>query len=210
MKKWLSLLLASVMVFTLSACSGAMLGGDGGKPALSRGQIEGDVYTNNYLCFQFTKPQSWVYSTDEEIADLLNTSVENLLGDKFKEALENSESIYDMMVVDTLSGANVNVTYENLAKSLATNITIEQYIASLKEQVKNIPSITVVFPDKYDTVKLGDSEFTRVACTTTMYGITMKQIYYLRKVDKYMAVVVVTAQGSYSMADIEAMFSKIA
>ena len=115
--------------------------------------------------------------------------------------------IYDMMVVDTLSGANVNVTYENLAKSLATNITIEQYIASLKEQVKNIPSITVVFPDKYDTVKLGDSEFTRVACTTTMYGITMKQVYYLRKVDKYMAVVVVTAQGSYSMADIEAMFS---
>ncbi len=211
MKKWISLLLATVMIFSLAACTPDSDGsGSKGKPAVSRGEIDGNVYINDYLGFQFTKPQSWVYSTDEEIADVLNMTAENLLNDNFKEALEKNVAIYDMMVTDMFSGTNVSVSYENLAKSLATNITIEQYIEAVKEQLKSVSSMTVVFSDKYDTVKLGNSDYTRAVCTTTAYGVSMKQIYYLRKVGKYMAIIVVTARGNYSMTDIEAMFGNIA
>ena len=68
MTKWLSLTLAIVMAVLLVGCNDEQ--GDGkGKKELSRGKIEESVYTNEYLGFKFTKPESWVFSTDEEIAE---------------------------------------------------------------------------------------------------------------------------------------------
>ena len=68
--------------------------------------------------------------------------------------------------------------------------------------------MTVEFPDEYDEVTLGEVEFTRVVCTTTMYSVEMQQIYYLHKVDKYMVFITVTIPSSapYTMADVEDMF----
>lgn len=192
------------MLLTFVGCSGGETPYVG---KLGRGTTEGDIYTNSYLGFTFTKPESWIYSTDEEIASLFNVAAENLLGDKFKEALDKTLSLYDMMVVDSASRSNINVVYENLEKSLSTNITVNQYIEALKRQLTNISTMTVTFSDQYATVKLGMSEFTRVVCETKSAGVTMTQVYYLRKVDKYMAAVIVTIVGdSYTIGQIEGMF----
>ena len=201
MKKTVALLLALVTVFLLVGCNS----GRAGKAELSRGTIEGNVYKNDYLGFQFTKPDSWVYSTDEEIAAVTNMGAE-LLGENFKEALENNPSIYDMMVVDSITRNNINIGYENLSKTLSSNITEEQYVEALKRQFENISAISITFPDTYDTVKLGENEFTRVICSATSYGVEMTQVYYLHKIDGYMAFIIVTIQDGDTVADIEAMF----
>ena len=60
MKKIISLLLAICMVFLFVSCQ---------NPTPSRGTIDENVYKNDFLKFEFTKPDSWVYYTDEEIAD---------------------------------------------------------------------------------------------------------------------------------------------
>ena len=78
MKKFISLFLAIVMLAMLVGCNNVPSGGgdnkgDTPKAELSRGTIDGDVYTNEYLGFKFTKPESWVYSTDEEIAAIALT-----------------------------------------------------------------------------------------------------------------------------------------
>lgn len=198
MKKTVALLLALVTVFLLVGCNT-------GKAELSRGTIEGNVYKNEYLGIQFTKPDSWVYSTDEEIAAVTNMGAE-LLGENFKEALDNNPSVYDMMVVDSITRNNINIGYENLAKTLSSNITEEQYVEALKRQLENISAISVTFPDTYDTVKLGETEFTRVICSTASYGVKMTQVYYLHKIEGYMAFIIVTIQDGDSVADIEAMF----
>ena len=206
MKKWLSLTLAIVMLLLMVSCGG------GEKPeekgGISRGTIDGDVYTNEVLGFTFTKPASWIFSTDEEIAALVNISVESILGENFKNALENNPTVYDMMVVDSLTGSNINLGYENLAKSMATNITIEQYIEVIKNQFESIPGMTVTFPETHDSVKLGDGQFTRVVCTTQMQGVpaTMTQLIYLQKIEGYMASLIVTIPSGYTAEQIEAMF----
>lgn len=179
---------------------------DDEKAELSRGAIDGDVYRNEYLGFEFEKPKSWVYATDEEIASAINMGAEVLLGDNFKEALENSDSIYDMWVRDIVTGSNINVGYENLSKTFSSNITEEQYIEALKKQLESVSAVQVVFPDELETVRFGDTEFTRAVCSTTMSGMTVTQAYYLKKVDKYMAFVVATIQGEYTVSAIESMF----
>ncbi|MBQ2810532.1 MAG: hypothetical protein IJF11_06545 [Clostridia bacterium] len=209
MKKLISLLLAVIMAVMLVSCDSTKDQDDDPpkvKVELSRGTIDGDVYKNEYLDFEFTKPESWVYSTDEEIASLLNLSVDTILGDKFKDALNTNPSLYDMMVVDSLTSTNISVGYENLSKTFSSNITEKQYVESLKKQLENVSDMTVVFPDTLEKAMLGNTEFSKAVCTTTVYNTTMNQIYYLRKVDGYMAYVIVTIPNGYTIAQIEAMF----
>ena len=200
MKKLLALLLVIAALMSFAAC--------GSKEKLTRGTLDGNVYTNEYLGFTFTKPSSWVYATDEEIAEAMNLGADLYLDEDFKKALDRSGSIYDMMVVDNSTGTNMSIGYENLARSFSTRITVEEYIEKLEEQTKNINGITFVFPDEYDTVTLGEKEYTRVICNVTSNGVKMKQVYYIVKVDKYMAfaILTVTESSKYKMADIEAMF----
>lgn len=213
MKKVLALLLAIVMMSMLVACTTdspntdvSDTGVQTQKAELSRGKVEGDIYKNEYLGFEFVKPSTWVYSTDEEIAAMMNIAVDNILGDKYREALENNPTVYDMMVVDIVTRSNISVVYENLEKTLASNITEEQYIDALKQQVSGVSGMTVNFSDKLEKVKLGDAEFTRCVCNTEAYGVSMTQVYYLQKVDGYMASVIVTLTDGYTVADIEGMF----
>lgn len=213
MKKLLSLLLAMIMMTLLFGCDNGGLDdlavtteGESGESELSRGSLDGDVYKNQYLGFNFTKPESWVYSTDEEIAALMNLAVDEFLDDKYEVVLENNLAIYDMMVVDTLTGSNVLVGYENLAKTLSTNITVEQYIQSVKNQLASVFGVTVTFPEEYETVKLGKTEFTRLVCAYTAQGATAQQVYYLHKADGYMSFLIVTIRSGYTVEQIEAMF----
>ena len=148
-----------------------------------------------------------MYSTDEEIAAAMNLGVDMFLGDNFKNALEYNPTIFDMMAIDSITRSNINVGYENLLKSFSTNITVEQYIEALKSQFANISGITVEFPETYEQVKLGKTEFTRVVCSTNMQGVTMKQVYYLHKVDTYMCFLTVTIMDEYTVEQIEAMFN---
>ena len=216
MKKLLSIFLIVAMVFTMAGCSLDIKGLWDGlselpttppSKTLTRGTIEGTVYTNEFLGFTFTRPSSWVYSTDDEISAALNIGLEALGQEKFKEALENSDSLYDMMAKDLLTGNNITVGYENLKKTLVTNVTEEQYLDSLKQQMSQLPNFNYTFSDTYETVKLGDVTFYKMVCTAEYSGITMTQVYYLHKVDNYMGFIIATLVTDFSIADFEACFN---
>ena len=66
--------------------------------------------------------------------------------------------------------------------------------------------MTVTFPDTLESAKLGNTEFSKVVCTVTTQGVSMKQVYYLKKVDEYMCYVIVTIPSGYTVEQIEAMF----
>ena len=232
MKKLVALLLATVMVFLLIGCGTSpkeddVTLGDPAQPAnpseedpkddtdkeepaqkaeISRGKIDGAVYTNEYMGFTFTKPDSWVYATDDEIAAAINLGVEIMLGEDFDKVLENNQTVYDMMVSDLYSRTNINVGYENLAISLATNITVEQYIEVFKQQISNVPGMAYQFSEDLVKIKLGETEFTRLICSVEAFGATMTQAYYFTKIDKFMSSIIVTIPSGYTVQEIEAMF----
>ena len=206
MKKIISCALILAIAISVVGCDLSNLV-PSGKAELSRGNVSGNKYTNEFLGFTFTAPDSWVYSTDEEIAAAMNLGMENFLDENYKKALENNPSIYDMMVVDSVTRSNITVAYENLEKSFASNITVDQYISALKTQLNSVSSIKYTFTDKTEKVSLGETEFTRSVCEATAYGVSMTQAYYLYKIDGYMAVVIVTIQGGVTLADVEACFS---
>ena len=198
MKKIFALLLAMLMVVTLVACN---IGG----AAPSRGEIDGRVYKNEFLGIEFTRPSSWRYYSDEEIASAMNVAVDSLKSENIKKSLEINPAIFDMMVVDASTGTNINVVYENLKKVFSSNVSMEKYVEQLKKNVKS-EGMNVTFSDELEKVKLGDTEFTKCVSTVRAYGVTMTQVYYLKKIDGYMTSVIVTIVNGYSISDIEAMF----
>lgn len=200
MKKILAFALALITLTVFVSCSGP-------KVEIKRGSFDGDIYKNEVLGFEFNKPASWVYSTDEEIAAAMNFAADSLFDDDLKKALENNPAIYDMMVVDSITRTNISVGYENLKKTFSSNITEEQYVEALKNQFEKVSTMSVTFPDTLEKAKLGDTEFTKCVCTATASGVSMTQVYYLHNIGGYMAMVIVTIPSGYSVADVENMFT---
>lgn len=173
---------------------------------LTRGTIDGNIYTNQYINFSFTKPDSWVYYSDEEIANLLSFSLELFTTNDFEKTLEDNMLLYDMMVYDPATLSNLSVSYENLAKTIGFTITEEQYIEAMKTQLANYSTMDVTFSDEIETVKIGNQDYKRIICTTVANNVTMTQVYYMAVVDKYMSLITVTLTDGCELADVEAMF----
>ena len=215
MKKIISLLLVLVLAFSFVSCLNEGTSDDDNETTkkktedvvISRGTIVGTKYKNDCMGLEFTRPSSWVYATDEEIALAIGVGAEMLGSDKFQDALNNSTAIYDMMVIDKLTNANIIVGYENLKRSLSSNITEEQYIEMVKKQFSGVTSITVTFPSGTSKVKLGETTFTRVVCKTTANGVTITQVYYVHKIGHYMGMIIVSIPSGFTVEEIEAMFS---
>ena len=201
MKKAITLSLVFLLLFSLVGCD--MLS----QRELTRGTIEENTYTNTFLGFSFTKPQMWEYSSDEEIAAMVNLGAEAVYGDNFKETLEKSESLCDMMAVDPLTSSNISVGYDNLKKTFTTSMTVEEYVETVKKQYESVEGVEASFSEELVEVRLGKVTFTRVFCTLAMYGVEMEQAYYLYKTDGYMVFIVVTLTGGYTVSQIEAMFN---
>lgn len=201
MKKIVSVLLILSLAVALVGCD-ALSGGE-----LTRGTIEENTYTNTFLGFSFTKPSAWTYSSDEEIAAMVNLGAEAVYGDNFKETLEKSESLCDMMAVDPLTSSNISIGYDNLKKTFTTSMTVEEYVETVKKQYESVEGVEASFSEELVEVRLGEVTFTRVCCSLVMYGVEMEQAYYLHKTDGYMVFVVVTLIGGYTVSQIEAMFN---
>ena len=193
----------------LTICMLGMLAGCGSKDAakkLSRGTIEGDVYTSEFAGITFTKPESWVYSTDEEIAQVMNVGAELLDRSEFEQKAAELTTIYDMMVKDVLWGNNVSVAFENLQLSQASNITVDQYIETVKTlMVQQASVMNYEFGDTAE-VKLGEQTYSRLPATGSYSGISFDQYMYLRKEGVYMIVITISVFDGTAVSEFEAMF----
>ena len=174
---------------------------------LSRGTIVDDVYTSEFMGVSFRKPKGWVYSTDEEIAAVMQIGADLLNTDEFLEQAAKMSTVYDMMVKDPLSGNNINIVFENLKMSASSNITEEQYIEVAKKRlIEQAPMLGYKFGQE-EKCKLGEQEFYRVPADGEYSGVKFNQRMYVRKEGTYMIVITLTLFDKTDGASIEALFN---
>ena len=196
MKKLLTLVLATCMLFCLVSCS---------VEKVQRGTIDGNVYKSEYSGITFTKPDGWVFSTDEEIAEIMNIGSDMLDKSKFETAVAEIATTYDMMVNDPISGSSVSISYENLAVTNNEDKTLEEYVDVVLNQLKNQTVIEYKFSDPESFSLCGES-YTRVITTASYSGVEMTQAYYMRKIEDIVVGVIITAVNT-ELSEIEAMFA---
>ena len=202
MRRLAALFLLALMVLSFCGCAMFYSVSDSIIPSkLTRGTIEDAVYTSPYAGLVFTAPETWVYTTDEGLADLMDVSVEafNDAGMEFSADALEKQTLYDMMCQDPMTGSSVVLFYENLALTGNTGISETGYIDEAIELLKKAGTV------QYDFGKTTEEEL----CGQTFYVMKAdlidygaSQYYYARKVDKYMLCFVATIASGDDVSDV--------
>lgn len=171
---------------------------------ISRGTLSGNVYTNEFVGFSFTKPADWTFATDEELKATMDAGAEYTNYSDLELTLSESATVYDMQASDSM-GNSVMVLYENTMLSAFKKMTEDEYFESLKSALQNVNGITYTLKGT-NNVTLGDETFKKATFSASANGATIDQYYYVKAFDKYVVSVIVTTT-TRDISAIEEMFS---
>jgi len=181
MKKILGLLLAVVLAM------GIMTGCSDSNVEYTRGTIEDNVYTSEWMGLSYTVSDDMTIATEEELfasmelgADMLGTDDELL--DYAKLTV-----VYELTASNLVTGNNIVIMSEKIPAEIKNEA---QYVEILKENL-----ITMGLDVTYDDVTtrtLGDVEFTELAYTMDLEGVEFKQTFIMKKLGDRMAVMTLT------------------
>ncbi len=224
MKKIIAIIMCLALVISLAACSNNN-GGDvdatvtpdaevvdstnetKDEPVaktLSRGSIDGDVYTNDFIDITFTKPADWTYLSDAEMAETLNAGQKIMDISALEMALSKTATIYDMSASNA-DGNSIMVCYENTMLTALREVTAEEYAGYLEDGLKKVEGYTYERVSS-EQISLGNAEFTKLLYSVTVDGVEITQAYYIKTVGKY-AISVIATSTNIDIPTMEAMFS---
>ncbi|MBQ8623538.1 MAG: hypothetical protein IJ424_04070 [Oscillospiraceae bacterium] len=207
MKRLFALLVVFIVAFSMVGCADTAK--DIVNKTLTRGTFDGNVYTSEYVGIKFTKPDSWVFATEEEMNSLMDAGADVMDQSDYQKSLSEMLTVFDMMASDPETGNNINFVYENLKLSDSVDITEDEYIESFKTNLESIADISYTFGE-VETVTLGGVEFIKLNCDAVYYQVvSMKQAVYLKKVGDYMVSITLTLVDGSDASNIEAYFSAI-
>lgn len=165
--------------------------GTSAKEQISRGVIDpNNVYTSEYADITFKLPEGWVYSTDEQIAALMNVGVESLSedGDRLAKILEQT-ALYDMVANDQTKGTSVMVMFE---KALL-NVNEEYYLNNVKKGLET-SGMGYEFSSEIITETVGGNEYKVLTATVPTYNMVQKY-YVVKKGDYFVDILVTYVEG---------------
>ncbi len=205
MKK--TILAAVGLIVTLALLAGCAAGG--GK-AVSRGVWEGDVYTNAFAGFRIIKPEGWTASTDEEIAQMMNQTIDTIEDEeKYRKAVETMETVYDAMIVDSAIGNNVIVMYQNVGLMGMLGVELDEYLEETVKQLEENEQMAYTYVETTDQ-KLGGADYRCVEMTVDISGITATQYYLMAKESGYVVAVILSVFDGTGLNDLLTMFEPLA
>lgn len=207
MKKIIAFLLALSMLLCLCACGAEPEEEKEFVPA--RGTVSNGVYKNEAFGITFKGDGDWYYYSDEEIAETMGVTAEEIFSEEFAEALENTEMIYDMYCAKPSSGETINVNYENLGMLYGTVLDEEAYIASAASQLET--SLTgsgiSITRNEAGTVAISGKEVPCLYVTMEVYGTSIYEVIAVKKVGDWMGAITVASLDEASLEKIAAKIS---
>lgn len=159
------------------------------KTEFSMGKWKDDTYENEFLGVKFNMPEGWTYSSDEEIAEMMNVGAE-LLNDDQKVAAEIAKltSVYYMVANNPSTGDSVSI----LSEKPLMDVTAEYYLNQLKTQLTSVESMSYEVKN-ISKEEVAGREYETLLVTATMSGIEVSQKYYVYKMDEYFVCIITTS-----------------
>lgn len=173
------------------------------KTELSMGEWKGNTYSNEFLGLKFNLPQGWAYSSEKDIAEMMDIGSE-LLNDDQKIAAELAKltSVYYMVANNPNTGDSVTI----LSEKPLQDVTAKYYLDQLKTQLQALESMNYEIGDT-SKEKVSGKEFETLTVTASMSGIEVAQKYYVCKMDEYFVCIIATStSGETAINDIMKSF----
>ena len=211
MKKLLAILLAGVLVFSMTACAGnedvsGQIIGNETEIAVSLGKAEGNVYESDFLGIGFNLPEGWSFYTDEQIREL-NNLTKDMADDDVAKQLAEARLIHDMYAMDS-TGSSTTIILEKMSAISSTIVDEKTYAASSSRQIpKALESLgfTNVKTSIGSTNLCGNEHVTIDITATSSNGVLYEKVICVN-VGQYIACITVTSLDEASTATILANF----
>lgn len=193
----LIILLAASMLFVLTGCGGEKVEknsvtndqqAEEQKAEISMGEWKNNTYENEFLGIKFNLPEGWVYSSDKEIAQMMNIGTE-LLNDDQKATAELAKLTSVTYVVANNPNTGSNVTI--MSEKPVMEVTTEYYINQLKTQLAAVESINYEIGNISKETVAG-REYDTLTVTANVSGIELTQKYFVYKMDEYFVCLLIT------------------
>lgn len=207
MKTALSLIIAAAFLLLMASCSftevfqklfvGSM---DDGTADFDMGVIELGAYMSNFSGMKFMLPDGWEFYDREELLKMSGLD-ENGDVDALKKELLKKTTVYDMFAVDSMTGMNVIVLYENIKVQGMNPETFNEqdYAAALTSNLEKQTTIRYTKSSE-QTVAVGGFDFLELGYEAYYpdYDFSIEQKYYIRKIDDFiMGIIVTEGNGSF-------------
>lgn len=202
MKKFLKVLLLSVMALTFAAC-----GNDkADEAAISRGTTTDTTYENEFAGIGWNLLDGWVFATKSQMEQMNQAVLDMLEGDIDKNLAEGS--VFCDLYAQDINGNNVNIQFEKLNTVNSILVTEESYLElsldALKQTYESMGYTDVSL--SLTTTKIGDNEQPSITSKCTYQGITVSQKMAVIKEGNYMCIITASSQSESVIDDILSSF----
>ena len=173
----------------------------GSEPAaapsdFSIGEWNGNVYSNDFLGISYKLPDGWIKYSDEEIAAVMNLSLE-MLNDNQKALADLAKLtvVFHMIVKNPETGENISV----LTEKVHLDVTSIYYLENLKAQLSALTAINYTIGE-LSKETIGGREYDVLTATASVSDKTLTLKYYCCKLGKYFLSIVASSMNGEKAA----------
>lgn len=205
MKKLLALLLAAVMLLSMTAC-----GGEGGEAETTEpagpavGTISGNTYTNTFFGMGCTLDSTWTVADQAQMMEIFGVA-EDLLSDA---ALDSDGMAYSFYAAKEDGLTTLNIVLENLGMVYGMLLDEQGYVETA---VKQLPATFEALgmtnvSTEITTLSFAGGNHAAIKLSGDLYGITFYETLVCVKQGSYIAVVTAASYYEDTTGDILALF----
>jgi len=207
MKKLLCILLTLTMLFTLAACgkgksSEPAPAAEGAAPAetkepeLSAQDLIGEKgehsYENKALKIRADLPEDWIVLTNDEIAEVMGTAMENLTDEDLAASLDESGAVCDFYAMaGDGSGSNLNIQLQNLSffqgAALSEQAVADGSLDQVRQALEGMGMENV--EPKVETFRFAGKDHASITCSASYTGVPLFERQVIVKVGRYIGIV---------------------
>lgn len=157
------------------------------EDSLTHGTWNDHVYYNSYLNLSFQLPDGFIYANDEQLAKLMNITVEDISeGSELTKEILKQRVIIDMAVQQSDNGSGVNLVLEDLsAINGYQDLTEADYAEAAKDLLEKQGAVIM---GTHQEVLAGES-YVVIASDTKPGENVIHNEQYCKKYGKYMLVI---------------------
>lgn len=168
-----------------------------------RGNIENGIYNNSAFKISFNG-EGWSYSSEEEIAELMGITAEELLSDEYAAALADAETIYDMNAISQNGEVSISINHENTKLIYAGEMNPEIYLELASEKIVEAFESSGISVTKTEigNKNLGKSEEICLSLEVDLSGITLYERLYAKETNGWISVVTIASANETEISSV--------
>ena len=176
-------------------------------PAIERGVVEDEVYTNASIGLRFVLPEGWGFADEETITMMMGAVIKLIAENGGELNAADIDAIYDMVAYNAATDSNAMVMIESLDISPgAEPPTAQAQLEALRERLEEMDVFGFEFGQPF-TVWVAGQTFDTLPIEVNVNGAQTQQYYLVRIQDGHMVTIIASLFEDLSFEQLVGHFS---